>query len=281
MEKIFVPTDFSDKAEVALNFAAQIARKTDAQIHLVNVIEHPHGSSFSATGTTTPPDDEEAMFIAALMRRNTQRLQDVVDLEQYAGVNIIGEVEVGRAFNTITNKLAEHECDLIVMGTHGTSGLEETLVGSNAERVIRHADCPVITLKEPVELADIKNIALATDLTAGNEAFANSVKRLQQVTGAKLHIVRINTPNNFVRDAKSLKLMEVYAGNQGFENYEFDIYNDVSEEEGIHSFADDHGIDLIAMSTHGRTGIFHLISGSIAEGVANHAKRPVWTMKVR
>ncbi len=281
MEKILVPTDFSDKSQYALDFAAQLARKNNAQIHLVNVIEHPHGGSFNSTGTVAQPDDEEQLFILALMRRNRERLQEMLSQEQYEGIDIKSEVEVGRSFNTITNKLAEHECNLIVMGTHGTSGLEETLIGSNAERVIRHADCPVITLKEHVELDTIDHIAFATDLHAEGNTLTNKIKLLQAATGAKLHLVRINTPNNFVRDADTLKHMEAYAAKYSLENYEFHIYNDVSEEDGIHSFAEAHDMDLIAMSTHGRTGIFHLISGSIAEGVVNHAKRPVWTLKVR
>lgn len=64
-----------------------------------------------------------------------------------------------------------------------------------------------------------------------------------------------------------------------FENIKAEIYNSLSEESGILEFADDIGADLIAMSTSGRTGFLHLLTGSIAEDVVNHSARPVWTLK--
>jgi nucleotide-binding universal stress UspA family protein len=67
----------------------------------------------------------------------------------------------------------------------------------------------------------------------------------------------------------------------GFEGVKAEIYNSLSEESGIIEFAEDIDADLIAMATKGRTGFLHLITGSIAEDVVNHAKRPVWTLKVK
>ncbi len=64
-------------------------------------------------------------------------------------------------------------------------------------------------------------------------------------------------------------------------NYTIDIYNDKVEEDGIIFFAQDIGADLIAMATHGRSGLLHLLSGSIAEDIVNHAKRPVWTFRLK
>ena len=64
-----------------------------------------------------------------------------------------------------------------------------------------------------------------------------------------------------------------------FENIKAEIYNSLSEESGIIEFADDIDADLIAMTTHGRTGLLHLLTGSIAEDVVNHSSRPVWTFK--
>ncbi len=66
-----------------------------------------------------------------------------------------------------------------------------------------------------------------------------------------------------------------------FENIKAEVYNSLSEESGIIEFADDIDADLIAMTTHGRTGLIHLITGSIAEDVVNHSKRPVWTYRVK
>jgi len=91
----------------------------------------------------------------------------------------------------------------------------------------------------------------------------------------------INTPNRFVRDITAMKLLEDMATRNMFKDYKISTFNDITEEEGIIYFADQINADLIAMGTQGRTGIAHLISGSIAEEVVNHAKRPVWTYRLR
>ena len=74
--------------------------------------------------------------------------------------------------------------------------------------------------------------------------------------------------------------IEAFVANHGFTNTQVVIYNSTSEEDGIIEYAEEINADMIAMATHGRTGFMHLLSGSIAEDVVNHAKRPVWTMKI-
>jgi nucleotide-binding universal stress UspA family protein len=105
------------------------------------------------------------------------------------------------------------------------------------------------------------------------------MKRLQHLLGAELYFVVINTPGNFETSRESIKRIRAFANKFDFNNVTAEIYNSISEETGIIEFAEDINADLIAMITHGRTGFLHLITGSIAEDVVNHAKRPVWTFK--
>jgi nucleotide-binding universal stress UspA family protein len=92
-----------------------------------------------------------------------------------------------------------------------------------------------------------------------------------------IHLVRINTPGNFQRDAVVKKYMEDFAKKLQLKNYTINVFNDLSEEEGIAYFAESIDADLIAMATHGRTGFAHVLAGSIAEEVVSHSKRPVLT----
>ena len=113
------------------------------------------------------------------------------------------------------------------------------------------------------------------------EVFSRIVKRTQQLYTSTVHLVRINTPGDFQRDFVVKDYMEKFAKKLGFKNYTLNIFNDVSEEEGIIYFAESIDADLIAMATHGRTGFAHVLAGSIAEDVVGHAKRPVLTMVVK
>jgi len=285
MKKILVPTDFSEQANNALDFAAQIVKRNDAEIILLNVVEHPGGTSYASSidvtaDYTNEPKGEEHVFMLMLMKKVKNDLNEIMERDEYADLNINPQIRVGTPFSTVTDILDEEDVDLIVMGTQGASGLEEIVVGSNTEKVVRHAKCPVISIKHAAKIEDIDDIAFATSLGDDKEEMIFNLKQLQELFEAKLHIVRINTPNNFKRDKHTMQRMEEFAKKHEFKNYTLNIYNDAEEEDGIIAFAEDKDMDMIAMGTHGRTGIMHLLSGSIAEDVVNHSKRPVWTYKI-
>jgi hypothetical protein len=151
------------------------------------------------------------------------------------------------------------------------------IVGSNTEKVVRHAKCPVLTVHEKSDGVNFKNIVYATSMNNGEKDFAAVVKNAQEMYGATVHLVRINTPTNFRPDTLVKPVMDGFAKKLGLTNYTLNVFNDVSEEEGIIHFADSIKADLIAMATHGRTGFAHVMAGSIAEDVANHARKPVLT----
>ena len=126
----------------------------------------------------------------------------------------------------------------------------------------------------------IKNIVFAADFIDVKDHVIKALIQFQQSIGGKIHLLKVNTPNNFETERQSKKSMMTVVRDYKLEDYTINVYNDHAEEDGIIYFAEDINADVIALGTHGRTGISHLISGSIAEDVVNHAKRPVWTMKI-
>ena len=281
MKSILVPTDFSDQATYALDLAYGIAKKNNAQLRLLNVVEAPHGSSFNAMGEVVPPDGNDEIFFVQLVKRMEERLQETNQDPKYADVDLEGYVEIGSPYESISRTIVDHNVDLVVMGTQGTNGLEELLVGSNTEKVVRRAQCPVLTVKHPVEADSIKNIVLATNLKDNHQRLILQLTKLQDLFGATVHIVRINSPSNFENDRYYKNEMKKFAEEHQLKNYTLNVYNESDEEDGIMYFAEDINADMIALGTHGRSGIRRLLSGSIAEDLVNHAKRPVWTYRLR
>jgi K+-sensing histidine kinase KdpD len=163
------------------------------------------------------------------------------------------------------------------MGTQGASGIDEIVVGSNTEKVIRHANCPVITLKEEVNLDQIKDIVFAIGYYDQNDYLANQLKEIQGLFKAKVHLVTINTPGNFLIERNVASALNKFIDQYQITDYTINSYSDISEEEGIVHFAEDQNADAIAMATHGRTGISHLLAGSLSEDMVNHSKLPVIT----
>ncbi|MCA6404973.1 MAG: universal stress protein, partial [Cytophagales bacterium] len=180
--------------------------------------------------------------------------------------------------NTI---IAEQKVDLVVMGTRGKTNLESMVIGTNTERVVRHSHCPILTVHKKPSSSDFKNIVYATAMSKDEEIFSRIVKRTQQLYDSTIHLVRINTPGDFQRDRVVKDYMNKFAKSLQLKNFTINVYNDVSEEEGILYFADSIDADLIAMATHGRTGFAHVLAGSIAEGVVSKAVRPVLTWVIK
>jgi universal stress protein A len=140
--RILVPTDFSTTADAALDFAKSIARTFGASLHLVHVFEDPVvAGGFPEAFAPLPPNMRAALIDDA----NTQLANRVSDAERErfkATTKVVG----GLGAAAIVEYAQEHDIDLIVMGTHGRTGMAHLLIGSVAERVVRLAPCPVLTV---------------------------------------------------------------------------------------------------------------------------------------
>jgi hypothetical protein len=181
----------------------------------------------------------------------------------------------------IREYIRDNKIDIVVMGTKGASGWKEFIVGSNTEKVVRLSTVPVLAIRKAPSLESIKNIVLPSTLELNQTEFMDEVKNLQEFFNARLHVVLLNTPMNFRRDADSWNLLEDFADFYHLQNYQLHIYNEAFESDGITRFSKDIGADLIAMGTHSRRGLSHLMTGSITEDVVNHVEIPIWTFTLK
>jgi len=287
MKKILVPTDFSEQSGFAFDLACQIAETNNATIIALHVLDYTGIYDFTAGASAYPMMGSPAglefdeTFLNTFNSAAEEKMEKFVENHKKEKIQIITEIKIGNAYLYITDKIREENIDLIIMGSKGTGDTSEMLIGSNTEKVVRHAKCPVLTVKQPKDLKSIHDIVFASTFTPAECSASNDLLKLQAVFNAKLHLVRINTPNNFETTRKTKRLIQEFIDKNGIKNYTINIYNDKLEEDGIIYFAQDIDADLIALATHGRSGILHLLSGSIAEDVVNHAKRPVWTFRIK
>jgi len=282
MKKILVPTDFSKLSINALEVAVEIAKKSGAEITLLHVVEEASQGSFSIAGEwRTAENWSDKLFTLKLIEKAKDQLEKLVVDPRFAAVRVTGELRLGNAFHGMRTIIVENKVDLVVMGTRGRSKLEEMVIGSNTERVVRHAKCPVLSVHKKPAKVNFKEIVYATAMHKDEEVFSRMIKRTQQIYNSTIHLVRINTPGDFQRDYVVKDYMEKFAKKLALKNYTINVYNDITEEDGIIYFADSLDADLIAMATHGRTGFAHVMAGSIAEDVVTNSKRPVLTFVVK
>jgi nucleotide-binding universal stress UspA family protein len=281
MKKILVPTDFSKTSITALETAFEIAKKAGASIFVLHVVEEATPDSYKITGEWRDDNWEDRLFTFKLLERAKAQLEKLVMDPRFSAVKLVGELRLGNPFHGMNTIIAEQKVDLVVMGTRGKTNLESMVIGTNTERVVRHSHCPILTVHKKPTSVDFKNIVYATAMSKDEEVFSRIVKRTQQLYDSTIHLVRINTPGDFQRDRVVKDYMNKFAKTLQFKNFTINVYNDVSEEEGILYFADSIDADLIAMATHGRTGFAHVLAGSIAEGVVSKAVRPVLTWVIK
>lgn len=144
LKKILVPIDFSGYSKNALKYAVPFAKQFDAEILLLYVVEptiYPADFSFGQIGL---PGIEEEM-----RKRGTEELAKLATDEISDVVKSRTRVETGKAFTEINRVAKEEEIDLIIIATHGHTGIEHAIFGSTAEKVVRKAPCPVLSIRTP------------------------------------------------------------------------------------------------------------------------------------
>jgi nucleotide-binding universal stress UspA family protein len=277
MKKILVPCDFSISSVSAFRFALNIAEKSRGSIHLIHVIELPvlHDTMLM------PALYFEQAFLDDLKAKAEKNFQELTEKYQSEKAEITNEVRYGVVQKEIVEFANSQKMDLIVMGSHGVSGIEKFFVGSNAERIVRSSSVPVLVLKDFYE-EKIDKIALPYSMEIdGQEEFVMKVSQLQKFFNAHIELVWINTPGFFQRDLDMLKRMGAFAKKYQLSNFTIHVFSDFTERDGIMNFTDTINGNLIAMATHGRKGLAHLINGSIAESVVKHVKWPIWTYLIK
>ncbi|WP_369899335.1 universal stress protein [Aquimarina sp. AD1] len=276
IKRILVPTDFSTQAESALKVAAQIAKKNDCQIYLLHILEMPvHLVDLMSSGASASAP--EAIFF---MKQTHKKFEEVLASDYLKDLEVIETVSFEDVLRGIMDSCDKNDIDMIIMGSHGSSGFEELFIGSNAEKVVRTSEKPVLVIKEDCNIYNVNNLVYATNFDDEDKPSLISAHEFAKQLEAKLHLVWINTANSFKTTRETEEKMNLMIADLPIDNYSLNIYNDINVEKGILNFANSVDAGLIGISTHGRKGLSHFINGSLGEDVVNHAKRPVLTFKI-
>ncbi|MGB0891847.1 MAG: universal stress protein [Flavobacteriaceae bacterium] len=277
MKKIIVPVDFSQHSEFALKAAALLAKKEKAEIyvlHMLDMIDNSVNESLNY-------QYEKTVFLLKLAEK---KFKAFLDKDYLKGITVNPIIKHFKVFSEVNEIAKEENADLIIMGSHGASGLKEFFVGSNTEKVIRFSDIPVLVIKNELTDLAFDNIVFPTDFS---DELVNTYVQAKQVVktfNGKLHLLYVNTPyDNFKTSAEMenmcVNFLNKAEGNSNMLN-EINFISDRTIEKGILNFSNSVGADLIAISTHGRKGLSHVFKGSLSEDIANHSSLPILTFKM-
>lgn len=274
MKKLLVPVDFSEVSGFATQFAIELAEKYNAEITLLNSIHFEYFTDYQFASFSTAQhlmeDVKDAMVEKMEQFRN--KFETSCKLQTR-----ISETSL---ITSVKDMIREEGYDLVVLGTNGCSGLEEALIGSNTERVVRNANCPVIAVPVKASIDSIHKILIPIDIREVKESFLNEIAALQTLFNAHLEFFWVKTPHNIEHEDTVNQEFSALVKAHGIADFDFSIVKNVLPSDGILYHAYDTNADMIAMATHARRGIAHWLSGSLTEDTVNHIKIPVWSFKL-
>lgn len=274
MKKILVPIDFSDVSKYASEFAIDLAERSGAEIVFLHSMHFNYFRDFPhATGINLQ-----------------QMITDVRDAVENSVKNYIEEFKTDAKVSSVISGLhlleavkdtiKEQNIGLVIVGTQGSSGWAEFLVGSNTERIVRWADCPVITVPGKSSFEKINRILIPIDLKEIQDEFMQKLLKLQKLFSAHMEFLWVETPHNIENDESVTEDFNVLLKKYGFRDASFTIVKNVFPADGILEHVTDLKADMVAMATHSRRGLSHWLSGSLTEDTVNHVPVPTWTFKL-
>lgn len=276
MKTILVPIDFSKSSEFACKMAAKIAKKSESTVYLLHIIELPSG--MADMGSRSNFSIPESMLYLRKIRER------IIDFKERFFLEIQEVHHLIRFQNPYEGILAcaeKIDADLIVMGSKGQSDFEEILIGSNTEKVVRKSTIPVLVVKKDNEHIDFKNVVFASSFK--NEDKKDVLRKLLEIAfifESTIHLLKVTTPSNFESTYDATQKIKEFVTEFDLPKHSISIYNDVTVEKGILNFSREINADLIALSTHGRSGLSHLFSASVTKNLSKSGLKPMLTIRV-
>lgn len=300
LDNVLIPTDFSACADHALTHAVEIADRFGAQLHLLHVVNELDPDWYGI------PDAQERASelrdqIKAEARERLQKLapeRDLYDFETTVSLQLSFDVA-----DSITEYVKERDIDLAVMGTHGRKGLDRLMLGNVANKIVRHAPCPVMTVREEVpwmgedEEVAFQDVLAPIDFSDHSKEALRTAKTFASTYQSRLHMLFVaekRTVPTFsdtgipglsvvemdpeiVKNAEeALEQLNQNVGGPEVEGNYHVREGDVSQD--IVDFAETRGVDLIVMATRGLTGVSRFLLGSNTERIVRVAPCPVLTI---
>jgi nucleotide-binding universal stress UspA family protein len=298
-KNILVPVDFSGGTKGAIETAQELGRRSGAAIHLVHVDDYIYPVGFIAPGAPVP------MSMITFRNDNAERIRKELDaLSRKFGIPAANCYlrSDHPVFNGVCKVAKQIEADLIVLQTHGRTGFTRFFEGSHAERIVQHSPCPVLVARKRTGKAgrpsgaaattSIDSILVPVDFSQCSfEALEYAIGFAERVAARLIVFHAVYIDYAYTADGYAMadltvlidraridaeREMQEFVRLAKFRSVQFETVVTLAPPgPDICGFAEKRDVDLIITATHGRTGLKHLLMGSVAEHVVRHARQPV------
>jgi nucleotide-binding universal stress UspA family protein len=277
IRRILIPVDFSPAGDCALEQGAYIANMSRADVVLLHSIDGVHTYPRGWFNDENPVSDK-GLIQTIVAQKLGEHAENIT--KKY-GVYVQNIITTGKPAAKIAKAVPEHDIDLIVMGSHGTSGFHEVFMGSTSHKVVNLSPCPVITIPEGFKTAGIKSIVLPIDESRYSRQKVRNVLPIASKCNAVVHVlgliqssdksdiakfnIKVNTVEEAVEKAGLVCIRKVVKG------------NNVAME--AMKYAHEVNAELLAIMTDHESNMTGMFMGAFARQIVNHSKVPVLSIK--
>jgi nucleotide-binding universal stress UspA family protein len=271
MKTILVPTDFSKNAENALSFAILLAKKIQARIVLLNAFQIPVPISEIPYQVLEEEIKDTRHTAIKKLRAESEKIR-------HAGVQYEYSAQEGEALDSILIYTKNHSFDYIIMGTKGAGKNKTGIFGSTTSRLIAKTDVPVIAIPEKAHFSDnIRKITFATNYTITDVSAIAQLSKLAAAFNAQLNVLHVSDGD--ILAAEETRLMEEFmkkvTSETAYNNLSFQLMPGDDPAKRLEEYINEHGADMIVMSTHLRNALERIFGNSLTKHIALNTQIPL------
>lgn len=275
MKSILVPTDFSEYATGGIALARTIAGKLDCPIFL----HHNVKSLIKWEGLTDSQKMDHPQVFAKTLEAE-KRLDDALESDFNKDLDVRKLITHGVTHEEITHSATEVNADLIIMGSHGNEDSERYFIGSNVQRVIRAATCPVLAVKKDIDKKEIRTIVFPFQFDDEVDKPFAEIKKMAKALDASIHLLYVNTPQKFMDTRGIRKQMEDFVVRHSDVKLKWAEYQHPDPVTGILEYCEEARADMVALVTHDRRHSAKYLIG-VTESLVFHSNLPILSVNSR
>lgn len=278
MNKILHPTDFSENASKALDFAYGLSRKFNALLVILHVADLPTimNSSSSVTSFTEMEEEKKASIIEQLEKYSSDHFKDI---DGHA--NIQFKVNLNSStVKGIIESINETGADLVVVGTKGQSKLKEVIMGSTAKGLVAKAHCPVLTIPENALFKETKQIIYASDYNENDIAALKKLADFAKVYNAEISVLHIFSDER-ANDSETSVFKKLLTEQVKYAHLKYDTQVSANVAESLVGYLQDNKADLLVMFEKENSGIVNLLfHKDMVRKFATHTTIPLMSYNI-
>ena len=267
--KVLLPTNFSVQASYAQILLEQLAKKVDLSIHLAHVLPFPETVSILPDGNIQTCGEIDLGYVKLQRDLVLEKLKQVNG--NFDGYHIL----VGPSVESVVKYAEAESFDLIVMGTKGTTGIVEKMMGSKTQMVVRKSKVPVLSLMCDRSEWAPQEVLLVHQFDKEELELPAATLAILEAFHSQIHLLEFITDQNKEDQVKTA--MSAFVSKYHLQNVQMHLLHEKKVEDGVFHFDQMKHIDLLLIGTHGSGGFFHK---SATESLVNHMYKPILTFNI-